>query len=130
MLIALSLSMILVILHMKVSAKNRKELFQTVISLLGTIRTEKGCGRCDFFHGLEDENILCLLEEWDTEKSFAAHRKSECFKVLRGAMNLLEEPCSIISCRSMPGNEGIGQPFITNSQIFISKKKGTHESTT
>jgi quinol monooxygenase YgiN len=101
--------MILVIIHMKVSAKRRKELSQTITSLLNSIRAEKGCGRCDFFHGLNDENILCLLEEWDTGKSFAAHRESECFKVLRGAMNLLGEMCEITSYKNEPASEGIGQ---------------------
>jgi quinol monooxygenase YgiN len=42
---------------------------------------------------LENENELCLIEEWDTPEDFRAHLKSEHFKVLRGAMNLLEEPC-------------------------------------
>lgn len=121
--------MILVILHMKVSAKNRKELSQTVTSLLRTIRTEKGCGRCDFFHHLEDKNNLCLIEEWNTQNNYEKHRNSDCFKVLRGAMNLLEEPCSIISYRSMPENAGIGQPDITTPKILISKK-GTHEINT
>lgn len=127
MLFAVSLSMILVILHMKVSAKNRKELSQTLTSLLRTIRTEKGCGCCDFFHHLEDENNLCLLEEWNTQINFETHRKSESFKVLLGAMNLLDEPCTIIFYRRMPGSGGIGQPCITSSKICIAKK-GTHES--
>lgn len=87
--------MVLVIIHMKVSSKKRKELSQTITSLLSSIRAEKGCGRCNFFHGMEDENILCLLEEWDTRDNFEAHRRSEYFMVLRGAMNLLESPCEI-----------------------------------
>jgi quinol monooxygenase YgiN len=90
--------MIMVIVHMKVSAKKSKELSQTITSMLRTIRTEKGCGRCDFFHSMEDENSLCLLQEWDTQKHLEKHRRSELFGVLRGAMNLLEEPCEIISC--------------------------------
>lgn len=104
--------MILVIMHMKVAAERRKELSQTIASLLNPIRAEKGCGRCDFFHGLKDENILCLLEEWDTGKNFAAHRESECFKVLRGAMNLLGEMSEIISYKSEPISEGIGQSWM------------------
>ncbi|MDW7773667.1 MAG: antibiotic biosynthesis monooxygenase [Desulfobulbaceae bacterium] len=92
--------MIMVIIHMKVSNKNSKELSQTITSLLNCIRTAKGCARCDFFYGLEDENVLCLLEEWDSQINLEKHRNSDCFKVLRGAMNLLEEPCEIISCRS------------------------------
>ena len=104
--------MIMVIVHMKVSVKKSKELSQTITSLLNCIRTEKGCWRCDFFHGLDDENIFCLLEEWDTQRNFEIHRKSECFKVLRGAMNLLEEPYEMFFYRSRPEGNGAGMPLI------------------
>jgi len=93
--------MILIILHMKVSPAKRQELSQTIASLLGPIRTEKGCVRCDFFQTMEDENLLCLLQEWESRKDFETYRQSDCFKVLRGAMTLLEEPCEIISCNSL-----------------------------
>lgn len=100
--------MIMLIVHMKVSSKKRKELSQAITSLLNCIRTEKGCVRCDFFYGLEDENVLCLLEEWDSQKNFDKHRNSDCFKVLRGAMNLLEEPYEILSYRMKSISEGVG----------------------
>jgi quinol monooxygenase YgiN len=54
---------------------------------------EKGCQRCDFCESIEDKNRLFLLQEWDTKESLMTHLKSEHFKVLRGAMNLLKEPC-------------------------------------
>jgi len=94
--------MILVVMHMKVSAKKRKELTQTIASLVSTIGSEKGCGRCDLLYGLDDEGTLCLLEEWDSRKNFETHCQSESFKVLRGGMNLLDEPCEIVSYRSLP----------------------------
>ena len=84
--------MILVTIRMKVPAEKRKELSQTIASLIGSIRTEKGCQRCDFCQSLEDENELSLLEEWDTRGNLKGHLKSERFRVLRGAMNLLQEP--------------------------------------
>ena len=84
--------MILVIIRMKVLTEKRKELSQTIASLIGFIRTEKGCGRCDFCRSVEDENELSLLEEWDTQENLNRHMKSERFRVLRGAMNLLQEP--------------------------------------
>ncbi|MCX5884770.1 MAG: antibiotic biosynthesis monooxygenase, partial [Proteobacteria bacterium] len=40
----------------------------------------------------EDENALCLLEEWDTRESLKSHLESGRFRVLLGAMNLLKEP--------------------------------------
>jgi len=48
--------------------------------------------RCDFCKSMEDENELCILEEWDTLENLNSHQKSERFRVLRGAMNLLQEP--------------------------------------
>jgi quinol monooxygenase YgiN len=77
---------------MKVLSGKRMELSQTMASLSGSIRMEKGCRRCDFCQSVEDENRLFLLEEWDTEENLTTHLKSKHFRVLRGAMNLLEEP--------------------------------------
>jgi len=84
--------MILVLIRMKVLPEKRMELSQTIVSLIGSIRTEKGCKRCDFCQSIEDENELFLLEEWDTRENFEDHLKSRRFKVLRGAMSLLKEP--------------------------------------
>jgi len=77
---------------MKVPSEKRKELSQTIASLIGSIRTEKGCKRCDFWQSMEDENRLFLLEEWDTQKNLKSYLKSGRFRVLRGAMSLLKEP--------------------------------------
>ena len=84
--------MILVTIRMKVVAEKRLELSQAIASLSGSIGMEKGCQRCDFCQSIGDENRLFLLEEWDTEENLMTHLKSERFKVLRGAMNLLKEP--------------------------------------
>jgi quinol monooxygenase YgiN len=81
---------------MKVLAEKRKELSQTIVSLIGFLRTETGCRRCDFYLSMEDENKLCILEEWDTRGDLNTHLKSERFRVLRGAMNLLQEPYEMI----------------------------------
>jgi quinol monooxygenase YgiN len=88
--------MILVIIRMRVLAEKHMELSQTVSSLIGCIRTEKGCQRCDFYQSMENENELSLIEEWDTEGNLRSHLKSERFRVLRGAMNLLQEPYGLM----------------------------------
>ena len=88
--------MILVIIRMKVLDEKRMELSQTISSLIGSIRAEKGCQRGDFCQSMEDENELCLLVEWDTKENLNRHLKSGHFRVLRGAMNLLTEPYKIV----------------------------------
>jgi quinol monooxygenase YgiN len=84
--------MILVIIRMGVLSEKRKELSQTIASLIGSVRTEKGCLRCNFCQNIEDENELYLLEEWDTHENLIGHQKSERFRILLGAMNLLKRP--------------------------------------
>ena len=88
----MTIIMILVTLRMKVPLEKRLELSQTISSLSGSIRMAKGCRRCDFCESVEEENLLFLLEEWDTQEQLMIHLKSDHFRVLRGAMNLLQEP--------------------------------------
>ncbi len=88
--------MILVIIRMKVLSEKHLELSQTIALLIGSIRMEKSCRRCDFYQNVDNENDLCLLEEWNTPENLMSHLKSERFKVLRGAMNLLQEPHEIM----------------------------------
>ena len=94
---------------MRVPSEKRMELSQTIASLMGSIRTEKGCKRCNFYEGIENENELCLLEEWDTQKNLMSHLKSGRFRILRGAMNLLNEPYEMMfhSVFHPAGMEGI-----------------------
>jgi quinol monooxygenase YgiN len=89
--------MILVIIRMKVLPEKRMELSQAIASLIGPIRREKGCLRCDFCQSMEDENELHILEEWNTRGNLNRHLKSDRFRVLRGAMNLLQEPYEMVS---------------------------------
>jgi hypothetical protein len=53
--LANTICMILVFIRMKVLAEKRKELSQTIASLIGSIKTEKGCRRCDFCRSMEEE---------------------------------------------------------------------------
>jgi quinol monooxygenase YgiN len=94
--LANTVCMVLVIIRMKVLPEKRKELSQTISLLIVALRKEKGCDRCDFYQSMENENELCILEEWDTRGNLDSHLKSERFKVLRGAMNLLQEPYDMV----------------------------------
>src|SRR4030042_6086503 len=89
---AITVFMIFVIVRMEVLSEKRKELSQTIASLIDSVKAEKGCLRYNFCQNIEDENELYLLEEWDTQENFKDHLKSRRFKVFRGAMNLLTEP--------------------------------------
>jgi quinol monooxygenase YgiN len=87
--------MILLNIHMKVAPAQRKELTQAIGSLLGSIRCVKGCLSCDIYTSLEDQNQLCLCGEWESGEDLAGHLRSEHFKVLLGAMSLLQQPYEV-----------------------------------
>jgi quinol monooxygenase YgiN len=84
--------MIFTTLRMKVFPEKRKELFQTLTSLVNSIRSQKGCRRCEFCVSAEDENEFCLLGEWENRHDLDTHLESNLFKVLLGAMSLLKNP--------------------------------------
>jgi len=84
--------MIFTTIRMKVPPEKRKELFQTLTSLVKSIRSEKGCRLCEFCVSAEDENEFCLLGEWENRDDLDTHLTSELFKVLLGAMSLLKKP--------------------------------------
>ena len=84
--------MIFTTIRMKVFPDKRKELFQTLTSLVKSIRAQKGCSRCEFCVSAEDQNEFCLLGEWENREDLDTHLGSELFKVLLGAMSLLKNP--------------------------------------
>jgi quinol monooxygenase YgiN len=77
---------------MKVVSEKRMELSLTIVLLSHSVGMENGCRLCELCQSIEDENRLFLLEEWETHEDFKDHMKSKCFKVFRGATNLLIEP--------------------------------------
>jgi len=105
--------MVLVILRMKVIAEKRGELCQTITSLIGPLRTEKGCLRCDFCQSQEDVKELHLIEEWDTRDNLCRHLNSNLFQVLRGAMNLLQGPYELRIHDVLPRKRTIPRPLTT-----------------
>jgi quinol monooxygenase YgiN len=87
--------MIIAMTRAKARPRKQGELLQTILSLLGPIRKEKGCRACHSYLNLEDENDFILVEEWDTQTDFETHASSEEFHVLLGALNVLCTPLEI-----------------------------------
>jgi quinol monooxygenase YgiN len=88
--------MILVIIRIKALPGKRTELLQTFSSLIGSIRADKGCNRCDVCQSIEDENEILVLEGWDSQENLNLHLKSGRFRVIRGTTSLLQEPFKIM----------------------------------
>lgn len=81
--------MLISTVRIEVAADNRKELIQTLTSLLGRTRQTRGCRCGHFYQDLEDESVLTLVEEWDSLTDLQTYLRSESFGVMLGALNLL-----------------------------------------
>lgn len=96
-------------IKMKVPVEKRKEVLQTIKAILGPIRRERGCVSCNCYVDVEDESILFFEEEWKTREDLEIHLRSDHFRVLNGAMRLLNADPEVRfnTVESMAGVEDI-----------------------
>ena len=87
--------MIIVKILMNALPAKRKEVFQTLLSRIESIRQEKGCMNYNIFQDIENENVFCLLENWETREDLENHMRSPAYGVLLGTNFLLMEPHDI-----------------------------------
>jgi quinol monooxygenase YgiN len=87
--------MIVVTVRVLVSPENRRELVQSVRSLLRNIQVQKGCLGSHLYCELGDEEALCLVEEWETREDLNNYFRSDHFAILFGAINLLKKSSGI-----------------------------------
>ena len=87
--------MIVVRITMNVLPEKQKELVQTLLSMIELTEMEAGCLSFALFCNMEDQNLLNLLEEWQTRKALNQHLRSDIFGVLLGTKSLLIEPHGI-----------------------------------
>jgi quinol monooxygenase YgiN len=72
-----------------VSPEKRRELCQTISSLLGPVKRERGCLNYHFYEEAEDENSFVLIGEWETPGDWNNHLTSNSLAVLLGSISLL-----------------------------------------
>ncbi len=90
------IQLVIILIKMKVLPVKRRELLQTLSSIVEQVRNESGCRRAVFFQNVEDDNELLLIEEWSTQKDSDAHLDSDLFTILKGAGGLMSEPAEIV----------------------------------
>ncbi len=86
--------------------EKRKEVTQTLLSLIEPASREKGCLNYQVYQGIENRNLFSLLSEWNTRENLDRHIKSNGFGILLGARSLLHEPPSI-RIHSVSNSEGM-----------------------
>ena len=87
--------MIIVRIKMVALPEKKKEVTQTLLSMIDTARYEEGCLSYEGFCDLEDNYLFSLTEEWASREDLDRHIRSEGFSVLLGARSLLAQPAGI-----------------------------------
>ena len=88
--------MILGFIKMNVRPEKRKELLQTIQSIVAQMRMENGCVDSNFYRNAENENEFVIFETWETRKTLDDHLRSDIFTVMIGAASLLSRPPEIM----------------------------------
>jgi quinol monooxygenase YgiN len=81
--------MIITTIKMTVPYEKRQEMLQTVSTLTGAVRKERGCRACDFYIDTENADSFLLMEEWETQDDFDRHVRNAAFSALLGVLTLL-----------------------------------------
>jgi len=81
---------------MKFRPEKRKELSQTLHSIVEQVRKESGCSHSGFYRNLENENDFLVVEEWATQRDLEDHLRSDIFTVLLGAGSLMFRPPEVL----------------------------------
>jgi quinol monooxygenase YgiN len=83
--------MIIAKIIMNALPEKRKEVFQTLLSMIEILRQEKGCRSCQVFQDIEDENVFSVVQKWETREDLEHHMRSDRFSVLLGINILLKQ---------------------------------------
>ena len=84
--------MIIFRITMDVLPQKRKEVMQTLLSMIETAEKEKGCLSYEVFFHMDGKTVFNLIEEWKTREALESHIRSERFSVLLGTKSLLAKP--------------------------------------
>jgi quinol monooxygenase YgiN len=87
--------MIIVKITMAARPEKRKEVMQTLLSMIEPTLQEKGCLSYQVFQDINDENVFSLIKEWETREDLDHHMRTDRFSVLLGTKILLNEQQSI-----------------------------------
>ena len=74
-------------LYVKYTAKSgcRENYVRTIVSegILTAIRAEAGCIRYDYYFSAQEENVVLLIEQWETEEHQRIHMQQSHMARLR-----------------------------------------------
>ena len=86
----------IIVVKIRARPEKRKELSQTLVSIVEQVRKESGCLHAGFYQDAEDEHDFLVVEEWATDEDSDHHMRSDIFTILVGAGSLMHRPPDIM----------------------------------
>ena len=80
---------------MTVRPEKRKEVLQTLLSIINLPETADGHLSCKLFCDIRDENVFNLISQWESRLHLDQHMRSDRFSVLLGTKSLLAQPVKV-----------------------------------
>jgi quinol monooxygenase YgiN len=84
----------------------RRELEQTLLSMVTRIRKVVGCEEAEGYRDLKNENRFFVLSQWEFREKLDAYLRSDKFSALMGTRILLSAPPSV-SIDAVSSREGM-----------------------
>ena len=81
---------------MNIRPEKRKEVMQTLLSMIEPTGQEKGCLGYQVFQNIEDKNSVSIIGEWETREDLDCHMRSDRFGILLGTKSLLKEKQEVL----------------------------------
>ena len=88
--------MVIIFVRINVRPEKRKELSQTLLSIVDEVRKASGCRQAGFYQNVDNETDFLVVEEWASQKDSDDHLRSDIFTVLMGAGCLMCRPPEIV----------------------------------
>lgn len=88
--------MVIIFVKMTARPEKRRELSQTLLSIVEKVRNEIACLKAGFYQNIESEDDFLVVEEWATQTDLDDHMKSDLFTVLLGTGTLMQRPPEMV----------------------------------
>ena len=83
--------MVIHLLCMKVAPGSRAAAVRTITAMTGLTKSKSGCLACDLYAHVDNDDMLQLVEKWDSAESLKRHIASEQYSFLLEALELSSE---------------------------------------
>jgi quinol monooxygenase YgiN len=87
--------MIIATLRMSVSPDKRDDVLTTLLLVMGPTLAQHSCISYRLYQDVEDENLMFLVQEWESRDALETHIRSKDYRKILAVMELANEPPDI-----------------------------------